>query len=261
MNSSNKVYDKMLESVKNKLKMFFIFDKCNFNTTKNKNGILKIFYEDGKFFAEAKYKNGKLDGKLIIRYPNESIFAIENYKNGVLSGDAQIFNSFGKETIRREFKNGFVIREVLFNDDGSSTLVCFKPKTRLIYNLDPAIYDLIGIKVKKFTPYEGILEGKKIEWVNSRTIGRMGEYKNDIPSGFWYSFNNSNVVDVSFWDKFGEEHILSPEMKYEKQIALAKKINDRKRLILAEFAKKNRKTNPKITEKVLKIYHKFTKTK
>lgn len=82
-----------------------ILQSKGFFIDKNRVGVWKYFFADGKIMSKEFYHQGKLEGNLINYYPNGKETEITAYKNGLKHGVSQKFSS-----------DGILIEEVMYEN-------------------------------------------------------------------------------------------------------------------------------------------------
>jgi len=163
-----------------------------YNSEKQKNGIWKTFYSDGKVKEERTYLNGKLNGYIkqydiqgylvnTVRYENDEIVI----NNDDLNSEIEIKEEYDDKG-NLLFQGGYLFDKPIgihrnFNTKGQVI------KTRT--------FDIDGVlESEGIVNQDGTRQGKWIEYYHDKKIKIQGNYKNNQKDGLWiYYFTNGQI--------------------------------------------------------------------
>ena len=227
------------------------------NKEGKKDGLRKVFYENGQLKEEFNYKEGKKDGLRKAYYENGKLRLKTNYKNDKLDGLFELFYENGqlrvefnykegkKDGLRNEYhENGQLKEEFNYKEgkkDGLRKAYYENGKLRLKTNykndkLDGILmqYTSLGILFWK----ENFKDGKKDgldEWYDSengqletRTNYKNGEFDAFIDGVFTYNFGNSQKISTIETYKDGKKDGLEESFYENGQLEYQKNYKDGK---------------------------------
>jgi antitoxin component YwqK of YwqJK toxin-antitoxin module len=71
-----------------------------------KNGVYKVYYDNGVLWSEVNLKKRKLEGMRKAYYPNGNLMEEENYKKGHLDGIRKYYSIGGRVLVEENYKEG-----------------------------------------------------------------------------------------------------------------------------------------------------------
>ena len=163
-----------------------------YNNQKQKNGVWKIFYADGKVKEERTYLNGNLNG-FVKKYDDQGyLLSIVRYENDEIVLNDEDFNLDIEVKEEYDQKGNLIFQGGYLKNIPVGTHRYFNAKGQVVKS---ETFDINGnLESEGIVNTDGSRYGKWVEYYPDKKIKSQGFYKNNMKDGLWtFYFDNGKT--------------------------------------------------------------------